>query len=150
MSRTIIVGGPSRGKSTTAHEMWENSGRALRVFCGDPLSKVRFSKPYTVYLPEGLDFAGNNGAAAWIVENWLPMAGPWVLEGHVFARVLRRYRDLALELDGTPRFPCDRVIVLDRPAHRATSKGQEAMHTGVMKVWDEIEEYYAPISVWLR
>jgi hypothetical protein len=129
------------------------------VFCGDPASKVVYQKPYTTYLPEGLDFAGDNGAAAWVAEHWFTMPGPWICEGHVMFRALRRWMRFAcgevdgpehMDVDGIPLFPCDHIIVLDRPAHRPTSRGQEAMHVGVMKVWDEIEDYYAPITEWRR
>lgn len=141
--RIVIVGGPSRGKSTLAHELHEKTG--VPVFCGDPASKVEFQKPYTVYLPEGLPFAGDNGPSVWIMENWLPMPGPWILEGHVMARALRRWAR-----SHPNGFPCDRVIVLAREAHRATTPGQEAMHKGVMKVWSEIALRFAPITEFRR
>lgn len=140
--RVVIVGGPSRGKSTLAHVLHERHG--WPVFCGDPASKVLHQKPYTTYLPEGLDFAGDHGAAAYIAGTWLESPGPWICEGHVMARVLRRWVN---DADINPhRWPCDRIIVLDRAAHRPTSPGQEAMHKGVMKVWREVEDYYAPIA----
>ncbi len=134
--RVIIVGGPSRGKSTLAHELHTTLG--LPVYCGDPASKVVFQKPYTHYLPEGLDFAGDQGAAKWVADHWIPMRGPHILEGHVMARALRRW----LPMLAQGKSPADRIIVLDKPAHRATKPGQEAMHQGVMKVWREIARYY--------
>lgn len=143
--RTIIIAGPSRGKSTLADEMHRATG--VPVYCGDPASKVVHQKPYTRYLPEGLDFAGDGGGAAWVEKNWFRMPGPWVCEGHVMARALRRWLMGAHEW---PRFgcvpPCDRIIVLDRAAHRPTSKGQESMHQGVMKVWREIAHHFAAIT----
>lgn len=147
MSRIVIVGGPSRGKSTTAHEL--HTAHGWPVFCGDPASKVVYQKPYTTYLPEGLDFAGDMGAAAWVAEHWFSMPRPWVCEGHVMARALRRWMEDKLAVWDFPEqagFPCDRIIVLDREAHRETTRGQEAMHRGVMKVWREIEDYFAPIT----
>lgn len=140
LERTIIIAGPSRGKSTLADEMHHATG--VPVFCGDPASKVVFRKLYTHYLPEGLDFAGDKGAAAWVVQNWFYMPGPWVCEGHVMARALRRW----LQWHERPDVPCERIIVLDRPAHRPTSKGQEAMHLGVMKVWREIAHHFESIT----
>jgi hypothetical protein len=141
--RVVIVGGPSRGKSTTAHEIHERTGAP--VFCGDPASTVRFQKPYTVYLPEGMDFGSES--SRWIVDNWLRMPGPWVLEGHVMARVLRKWMR-GIPLGGSvDLFPCDRVIVLDCPAHRPTDARQEALHTRAMKIWNkEIGDYFAPIA----
>lgn len=136
----IIIGGPSRGKSTLAHE-FHLKGYAVK--CGDPLSKVVYSKPYTTYLPEDLDFAGDGGAAAWVAENWFPVPKMTVCEGHVMSRALRRWLD---GFTGAPTMPADRIIVLDRPAHRETSKGQEAMHTGVMRVWSEIADAFDHIT----
>lgn len=136
MSRIVIVGGPSRGKSTLAHELHTKHGTP--VFCGDPRSKVVYTKPYTTYLPEGLDFAGDSGAAAWVAEHWFTMPGPWICEGHVMARALRRWSASCM--------PCDRIIVLDREAHRETTRGQEAMHKGCMKVWNEIASDFASIT----
>jgi hypothetical protein len=148
--RIVIVGGPSRGKSTLAHELWEQSFCQVPVFCGDPASTVVYQKGYTTYLPEGLEFAGDNGAAAWVAANWFTMPGPWVCEGHVMARALRRWgaahymgRDYTRTGDG---MPCDRIIVLDKPAHRPTTSGQEAMHKGVMKVWSEIAHHFEAIT----
>jgi hypothetical protein len=144
--RVVIVGGPSRGKSTLADEMHRATG--VPVYCGDPASKVVFKKPYTHYLPEGLDFAGDNGAAAWVCKNWFTMRGPFVCEGHVMARALRRWH--THNIDYPTMYPADKIIVLDRPAHRPCSKGQEAMHAGVMKVWREIAAYFAPITEYRR
>lgn len=146
MSRIVIVAGPSRGKSTLAHEIHERLG--WPVFCGDPASKVRFQKPYTTYLPEGLDFAGDTGAGAWVAEHWFPQPGPWVCEGHVMARALRRWmqESYAATVMGRALYPCDKVVVLSKEAHRETTAGQEAMHKGVMKVWADIEHYYGPIA----
>lgn len=151
--RTVIVGGPSRGKSTLADKLRNMSKPPIPVYCGDPASKVVHQKPYTIYLPEGLPFAGDEGASSWVAANWFAMKGPWICEGHVMARALRRYMaaEIGTRIDPElpPKFPCDHVIVLDRTAHRPTSDRQEAMHKGVMRVWDEIETYYAPITTWI-
>lgn len=115
--------------------------------CGDPASKVVHQKPYSHYLPEGLKFAGEDGPSPWICENWFQMPGPWVCEGHCLARALRRWvRDERSWPDAMLLRPCDRIIVLDLPAHRPTSKGQEAMHRGVMKVWREIAHHFTAIT----
>src|SRR5688572_22348560 len=107
--RIIIVGGPSRGKSTLAHEFHL---QGYPVFCGDPKSTVLYQKPYTHYLPEGLSFSGEHGAAKWVADNWFTMKGPWVCEGHVMARALRRWLPRMLEFEA----PAERIIVLDKPA----------------------------------
>lgn len=139
MTRIVIVGGPSRGKSTEADRLHKLNGTS--VFCGDPKSKVVYTKPYTIYLPEGLPFAGDGGAAHWVAHNWFHMPGPWICEGHVMARALRRWSEIR------PRvMPCEKIIVLDRDAHRPTTQEQEAMHKGVMKVWREIAGHYSRIA----
>jgi hypothetical protein len=142
--RVVIVGGPSRGKSTLAHGIHERTGAP--VFCGDPASTVKFQKPYTTYLPEGMDFGSES--SRWIVDNWLHMPGPWVLEGHIMARVLRKWMD-TFEDFAPPFnvFPCDRVIVLDCPAHRTTNPRQEALHTRAMRIWRmDLEQHFDPIA----
>lgn len=138
--RIVIVAGPSRGKSTLADKLHKADGTP--VYCGDPESKVLYKKPYTIYLPERLPFAGDGGAADWIADHWFTKRGPWICEGHAMARALRRW------IDAAPRgvMPCDKIIVLDHEAHRATTPGQEAMHRGVMKVWREIAGHYRAIT----
>jgi hypothetical protein len=145
----VIVGGPSRGKSTLAHELWQKSGGKLPVFCGDPRSTVVYQKPYTTYLPEGLEFAGDAGAAEWVSRNWFSRPGPWVCEGHVMARALRRWTEARI-MNRNAAYPCDRIIVLDKPAHRPTSAGQEAMHRGDMTVWRKISGWYPSSMVEVR
>lgn len=137
--RIVICGGPSRGKSTLAHEFHL---QGYPVYCGDPASTVLYQKPYTHYLPEGLDFRGENGGAVWVAKNWFRMPGPWVCEGHVMARALRRWASYNT-FDADP--PCDKIIVFTGPAHRATRSGQDAMHKGVMTVWGKIRHRFADI-----
>lgn len=134
--RVIVVGGPRRGKSTLAHDLERNSPIGMSIRCGDPLSKVKDPLPGVQYLPEGLPFAGDDGAAQWIADNWFTLPGPWVCEGHVMARALRRW--LVRPGYATNPPPCDRIIVLDMPAWVEASKGQEAMHKSVMTVWQGI------------
>lgn len=146
--RIVIVGGPRRGKSTMAVEL-SNAAKGCPIYCGDPLSKVKDPDVSVHYLPEDIPFSGDDGAAQWIAEHWFTMPGPWVCEGHVMARALRRwlagtapFRDNGFEL----MRPCERIIVLDRPGFGMPSRGQESMHTGVMTVWREIASYFDPIT----
>lgn len=135
MTRVVIVGGPRRGKSTLADEL------GIRpVRCGDPKSKVKQPLDYVSYLPEGLRFAGAGGSSDWVARNWFPLDGPWICEGHVMARALRRWMQTE---DG---MPCDKIIVLDRSAFGNVTPGQRAMHSGVMRVWREIAQHYAAIT----
>jgi hypothetical protein len=142
--RTIILGGPSRGKSTLAETY---KARGIPVFCGDPASTVLYQKAGTTYLPEGLPFAGDGGGGDWVARNWFLMPGPWVCEGHVMARALRRWLDHYDRSRGDPRtdpdrMPADRIIVLDCHAHRYTGEGRERMHRSVIKVWREVEHRF--------
>jgi hypothetical protein len=134
-ARTIIVGGPRTGKSWLAAKLANAGPNGVRVYCGDPLSKVKDPEPGVNYLPEWLPFAGDDGAAAWVVNNWFMLPGPWICEGHVMARAIRRWLEYAV----TSAPVADRIIVLrnQRPGCNPT-KGQVAMHKGVLKVWDEI------------
>lgn len=135
--RVIIVAGPRRGKSTTA------SALGLPIFCGDPLSKVKDPMEGVTYLPEDLPFAGDGGSSDYIATNWFSMPGPWVCEGHVMARALRRW----VALKDRPKMPCDKIIVLDHAARiDSPLRGQEAMHKGVMKVWGEIAHHFKDIT----
>jgi hypothetical protein len=132
MSRVLIVGGPNRGKSTLARQL------GLPVFCTDARSLVRAPEEGVTYVPEGLDWSGSS---AHVAEHWLPMHGPWVIEGVAAARALRKWAD-ANPL-GPP--PVDRIVVLWE-ARADCSKGQAAMAKGVETVWRGIAPRFAPIT----
>jgi hypothetical protein len=149
--RVIIVGGPRRGKSTLARELAAPVNRADRseliggcpIYCGDPLSKVKDPQPGVRYLPEGIPISGDDGAAQWVADNWFTLPGPWVCEGWVMARALRRWlatydRRYRENKPG----PADRIIVLDRPAFTQELKGQASMHKAVMTVWAGIAHHF--------
>lgn len=153
--RIVIVAGPRMGKSYLAESLRRDG---YTVFCGDPLSTVKEPLPNVTYLPEGLDYAGDGGAAAYVSEYWfcgthagIKMPARWVCEGHVMARALARYLKLAAgSYARLPAFPCDRVIVLTgEPAVERTAK-QRANHDGVMTSWAKIADQLAPISEWRR
>lgn len=135
--RIVIVGGPRRGKSTLALELRQGD-QAVPIYCGDPMSKVKDPLTGVRYLPEGLPFAGDDGAAQWIADNWFTLPGPWVCEGHVMARALRRWANDDRPDAAGIMYPCDRIIVLDHEPWVESTKGQEAMHKGVMSVWAPI------------
>lgn len=139
MSRTVIVGGPRCGKSTLAESL--RAGGA-RVFCGDPRSAVKEVRDGVTYLPEGIPFGPDS--SLWIVRNWLPLPGPWVLEGHIMARVLRKWLKFATPTAN--HFPCERIVVfLEHHAEAVVTPGQRAMHKGVLTVWGEIANRFRPI-----
>jgi hypothetical protein len=128
-------------------------GMGAPVFCGDPRSKVKEPLEHVTYLPEDLPFSGNGGAADWIAQNWFSMPGPWVCEGHVMARALRRwFQDDLLRTDGSADaslYPCDLIYVYEEQREDCDVKpGQVAMHKGVMRVWSEVALYFEPITVY--
>lgn len=142
--RVVIVGGPRCGKSWLAREL---RAQGLPTFCGDPESTVKDPEPWVTYLPEGLGFG--SPASQWIVDNWLPMPGPWVLEGHVMARALRKWMkqvDESTVNHGHP-FPCDRVVVFPNQREELHLKPRQAtLHEVVMEQWSEVREYFRPIT----
>jgi hypothetical protein len=143
--RVVIVGGPRTGKSTLARQL---RAQGLPTLCGDPRSKVKEPEAGVEYLPEGLPYAGDGGAANYIARYWLTRPGPWVCEGHVMARALARWladnpRDCPRE---TP-LPCDRIVVFrSQHEHAVTLPGQVAQHKGVMTSWGKIEHLFQAIT----
>jgi hypothetical protein len=137
-ARIIIVGGPRVGKSTLAFELaFEYTGIQHHVYCGDPESLVKQPQRGVHYLPEGIPISGDQGAAQWISDNWLTMPGPWVLEGWIMARALRRWLG-RFDIGGAPPvMPCDRIIVLHdiHPEARNVLPGHVAMGKAVQTVW---------------
>ncbi|HET6886637.1 MAG TPA: hypothetical protein VFH87_01815 [Candidatus Udaeobacter sp.] len=132
--RTIIVGGPRTGKSTMASRL------GAPVYCTDPLSKVKEPLERVTYSPDELDWGEDSD---WITNHWLPQRGPWTIEGHATARVLRKYYEkcrLGIGEETAP--PCDRIIVLTRQYY--WNEGQRRMHEGVMTVWNGIKYHYEP------
>lgn len=132
--RTVIVGGPRTGKSTLAREL---RAQGHPTFCGDPISLVKEPEAGVTYLPDGL---GWSGSSAYVAEHWLSAPGPWVCEGVVMARALRKFAG-ALP---------DRIIVLANHCPLTpVADGQATMHRGVMTVWREIAARFAPVAeVW--
>lgn len=126
--RTVILGGPLAGKSTLAAEL---AADGTPVYCCDPLSKVREPRADVSYLPEGMPMAGDDGAAAWVTKEWLSRPGPWIVEGWIAARALRRW------VRSRRDDPCDRIIVCITPMAGRTP-AQEAQTRAVMTVWYQV------------
>ncbi len=136
--RIVIVGGPRCGKSTLAREL---RAQGIPTYCGDPKSMVKEPEDGVIYLREGLGMG--SASSQWVIDHWLPMPGPWVLEGHVMARVLRKWSDGR----HWTHMPCDKVIVFRKQhKHAVTLTGQITQHKGVITVWDEIADRFRPIT----
>jgi hypothetical protein len=130
--RVIIVGGPMAGKSTLARTMRADG---YPTFCGDPRSTVREPEGDVTYLPEGLDWSSGS---QFVVDRWFTMSGPWVLEGHVMARALRK------QLAAGGGIPADRILVLPEPLGRLTP-AQASMTKAVKTVWCGIKPRLAGV-----
>lgn len=141
--RVMIVGGPRCGKSWFAREL---RGKGYPTFCGDPIDKVKDVEPGVTYLDAGMGM--ESASSRYIVDNWLPMPGPWVLEGHIMARVLRKWLDgdqgiVDPQMIEARGWPCDRIVVFEQQrAELDLLPGQRALHKGTMKVWREISDYF--------
>jgi len=142
--RTIIVGGPRSGKSTLARDY---RSRGIPTFCGDPLSEVKEPESDVHYLPEGMGL-GPDVATRWIAENWFTLPGPWLMEGQIMARALRKWTLLRDDRwRGAVPAPCDRIIVF-REVHplAQVTPGQLAMGKGVQTVWGQVEHHFRAIT----
>lgn len=146
MSRIVIVAGSRCGKSTLAAKLQRETG--AQVYCGDPPDKAKECRPETIYLPEGLDIAGDHGAAAWVARHWFARPGPWICEGWSTARALKRWIDTVRGFEHQQdEWPCDRIIVItDHHPEAEVSDAQRAQHRGVMTTWRKIEHYFEEIT----
>lgn len=140
--RTIIVGGPRTGKSTLARTY---RAQGIPTFCGDPRSLVKEPEDGVIYLPEGLDWSEGS---RFVAEHWFSMPGPWLLEGQIMARALRKWlhlRDDCYRGDVAP--PVDRIIVLQHARPECTLlPGQAAMGKAVQTVWAQIGHRFREIT----
>lgn len=147
--RVVIVGGPRTGKSWLARELATESGAPR--FCGDPKSLVKEPFGGVTYLPEGL--AMEDESTRYVAENWFSLPAPWICEGWIMARSLRKWMSLMQNIEENrpglvmQDYPCDRVIVfLKQRPELDLLPGQVSMHKGCMKVWNEIYYYFDPIT----
>lgn len=108
--RIVIGGGPRTGKTTLAGHI----GGADVLHTDDLIDQYDWS-----------------AASEQIASQWLPMPGPWILEGVATIRGLRK----ALTLTEGP--PCDLLVWLTEPKVTRTPK-QESMAKGCQTIFDEI------------
>lgn len=116
MSRIVITGGPRTGKTTLATHL--STHLRAPVAHTDSITNVGWSQASLT-------------VAAWFTG---PEAGPWIVEGVVAPRALRKW--LAHHDTGTP---CDVVYWLAKPFVEL-SKGQLAMTVGIETVFSQIEK----------
>lgn len=117
VDRILIVGGVGVGKTTLANQERERLG--LQLFrCTDTLpqaSKTGRTHPSAVYAPDNLEWSD---LSQWVSEFWLPIHGPWVIEGIAVCRALRKWRQA--NPDAMP--PCTKVIWLTEPQMRLSDR----------------------------
>lgn len=134
-NRIVIVGGPRCGKSTLARLLRE--ARQLPTFCGDPRSMVKEPEDNVTYLPEGLHWSDSS---QFVADHWLGRPGPFVCEGQVMARALRKYQ--------LGESPCDLVVVMTHQLPGVqVSAGQAHMHKAVMTVWREVAPRFGHLAI---
>ncbi len=136
--RIVIVKGPRCGGSWLARALRKHG---FPTYCGDPIDKVKEPEAGVTYLDPGMGM--ESASSRYIVDNWLPMPGPWVLEGHIMARVLRKWLDDDIHRAAAD-FPCDLVVVFHKQHPDAEiSARQVAMHKGVIETtWRGIADYF--------
>jgi broad-specificity NMP kinase len=131
MTRICITGGPRTGKTTLARELAaQHPGTVVR---------------HTDDLIEDYKHLGKeawSAASQHVVDDWLTLPDPWVIEGVAVSRALRKWHE---QHPGDPP-PVDRVIYLTEP-HESWTSRQRGMAAGVRKVHDEIEDWLAVFGV---
>ena len=110
--RIAITGGPGVGKSTFALELSALTGAVVKH--GDRLMSLGWSP------------------SSQAASLWFDSAGPWIIEGTVVPRALRKW--LKANPEGRP---IDVLLFRDEP-FRHLNPGQETMRKGVRSVLKEI------------
>lgn len=113
--KVVICGGPRTGKTSLAEKY-----RGLGI--------VRHTDELAC------DWKGASSAAA----TWMDEPGPWLIEGVMCSRGLRKWHELH---PGEPP-PVDRVIYLLR-SHEPLSDGQQRLTKGTRTVHEQIEPWLA-------
>jgi hypothetical protein len=111
-SRIIVAGGPRSGKTTFSFAL--SRGYQIPVHGTDELRALEWSE------------------SSRVAATWFDRAGPWICEGVVVPRALRKW--LAANPEGAP---ADFLIWVNAPVSERV-RGQEAMAKGCATVFDEI------------
>lgn len=130
--RIVIVAGPRCGKSTLARQL---RAEGYPTLCGDPASLAKDLEAGVEYLPEGLEWSEGS---AFVARDWFARPGPWVAEGQIMARALRK---------ASADFMPDEVrVILNHHPAAAVTEGQARMAQGVRTVWAEIAPRFAAVA----
>lgn len=113
--RLLIIGGPRTGKTTLAREMSPHFHES--------------DLPYR----QGKEWSECSAEVAL----WLDWPGPWVIEGVVLPRAIRKWLETERGRD-IRNTPCDRVLLVESPAFVELNRGQRGMTTSVGKVWGDV------------
>lgn len=113
--RIIVLGGPHCGKTTYALKLARERGLSAPRHTDDLIGKH--------------DWSGCSAEVA----RWFDLPGPWLIEGVACARALRKW------LASHPRGkPCDVIVPMHKVVTQQTGP-QAAMHSGCLKVWNEVQ-----------
>ncbi len=142
LRRTVIAGGPRTGKSTLARQLASEMGLQPNSESNDGLGAYGYGLAVrsTDELLGRKDWSESSAEVAL----WMDRPGPWILEGVVMPRALRKW--LAAHPTGSP---CDEVWYV-REAKVPQTRGQAAMHKGCDTVMAEIESALERRGVRLR
>jgi len=103
------------------------------VIAGVPRSGKTTLAPEALHTDDLIDHFDWSGVSTYVAESWIPLHGPWVIEGVAAGRALRKW--LRAHPHGSP---CDVAVFLLQPIAPYTKDGQLRMARGCAKVWDEI------------
>jgi adenylate kinase family enzyme len=113
-SHVILCGGPRTGKSTLA---------------------VRLSERHSIPVKFGDSLVGTHewSEASLEVSNWIDDPEPWIIDGVVAVRALRKW--LPRNPDAKPDF----VVVYMRDNIQVQTDKQKAMAKAIHTIWKEVE-----------
>ena len=120
--QVVILGGPRSGKTTLSEEL----GIENVYHTDDLISKYGWTE------------------ASDIVAGWMNVPGPWIVEGTIAVRGLRKF--LALH-EGIK--PCDKVIFRSESYVKLTSQ-QQNMADGIETIFSEIVQNLIDLDVEVR
>lgn len=131
-SRLIIAGGPRTGKSTLARDLAARMSLKPNSETNDAIGAYGYGLPVrsTDDLLHKLDWSATSAEVA----RWFDEGGPWIVEGVVAPRALRKW--LAAHPEGKP---CDELLYV-QGAKVSQNAGQERMTKACWTVFAEIRE----------